>query len=197
MTEVIVKTCQYCGRNVQHTVEGWLDAEGYASCPDAPQDVEVHWPEFDVEELVESNMAQIAKNGFVTTGIFDPDNQDFPWAYSTGFTVTLDHPEVVIYGLPVTTAHSCMWSAHHAIKGGARLEPGTYSDDILHNYRVAIVKVDEVMDPLYTMRMSARILGSPFEAVQIVWPDKQGRFPWNGASTRQRLFGTWKDKSAD
>jgi hypothetical protein len=97
-------------------------------------------------------------------------------------------------GLNLEQAHGCLASAYEAIQKGHTFAPDTYADEVLRGYQVAIL---EVLDPLgeHPMSMVNHLFGE-VHGLQIVWPDRQGKFPWHPDfeeqyRDHQPLLGVW------
>lgn len=118
----------------------------------------------------------IKKHGFSSTTVFNDDGTHF--CYSTGFWENLSHPEIVIYGLDADVAHDLLWVCFNRITEGAAFKHLDQSDQILNNYNCMfkLITVFHLKEHLcfadwYYCRES-------FEALQLFWPDKEGRFSW-------------------
>ena len=110
---------------------------------------------------------------------------------SNGHTVTFSYtvgladvglPEVIVFGLPGDVACSILNDvAAHARAGTLRF------DAPMDNFCNLPVVLKQVAAPLvadYIIQANARA-GRDLPAVQLVWPDAQGKFPWeDGADAR-------------
>ena len=108
--------------------------------------------------------------------------QDGGAAFS--FTVGLWHsfgqPEVIAFGLPEDVAHELFNAIADAADDGRKFLDGEKHDELLVGYPVRFVAVPDTAygDHLGTAQWAYE--GTDFPCVQLVWPDKQGRWPWNG-----------------
>jgi hypothetical protein len=143
------------------------------------------------DEIAASYANLIIKFGWAAVGIFSEDEP--PWMYTVGLQDTHDHPELVIYGLPLNLMHELLASAVQEIEQGKRFEPGTLADGVIAGYKVAVVKVDEPLDPRYPLNVATFFKEDDLiEAVQFVWPQEGGEFPWQeGGLKEQAVLGTW------
>ena len=99
-------------------------------------------------------------------------------------------------GMANQQMHGVLCSAVAQIEKGTRFNPNQYYDEVLVNYQVAFVEVDDIKDPRWIMGMDLRLYGH-VQALQLVWPDEAGRFPWHNdfdsrLVERQPIAGTWK-----
>lgn len=109
------------------------------------------------------------------------------WGYSIGLWHTLRSPEVSVFGLPSQTAMRVANAAGAAIRDGNPLEPDQRRGDVLNGYDVA---VRPVHPSWYHDFFGAGIdfyQTPPLPIMQLFWPDRAGRFPWEeGADERCR-----------
>lgn len=118
-----------------------------------------------------------------------------PTLPSLSYTVGLakwGHPEIVVLGLQMTVAQSLLNTLGDRVRAGSRLEAGQRLGDVVPSYVCALVAVADTR--LLTVANAIyRGDGPPVAALQLVWPDPSGRFPWQpGCTTRpdaQPLLG--------
>jgi hypothetical protein len=109
----------------------------------------------------------------------DPEGPAF--VYSIGMIQTLDHPEIIIFGLDLSLMASVINGIGDEIRGGRPFrEPGLY-EGLLEGFACRIAAVAEVYHEVflgYAMwhRRHISQIGT-LEAVQCIWPDMSGRFP--------------------
>jgi hypothetical protein len=148
-----------------------------------------------VNAVIQDVLDKIERYGWTGMAIFDPEGANLPWFYTVGLTA-LGHPELVIHGLPHDVAHViASGMVDQIIREDKRFEPNRYYDDVLENYKVAIVTVDDIGEQGYPLSLVKQVYGPNTPAVQVVWPDIEGRFQWAIPRDRdlpQRLFGTWQ-----
>jgi Domain of unknown function (DUF4262) len=102
---------------------------------------------------------------------------DAAFAYTVGLTLTRDHPELVLVGR-WPQAHAILQSAVAVIEAGTHFDHGDESDDVLEGYPVRFHGVTrEWADYLLTYASWVHHR-SPFDAVQLVLPDRETRWPW-------------------
>ncbi len=102
---------------------------------------------------------------------------DAAFAYTVGLWLTQSHPELVLVGR-WQRAHGILASAVSLLEDGTRFAPGDETDAVLDGYPVRFCAVSEPRrDELLTYASWANNR-RPFEALQLVLPDRQGRWPW-------------------
>jgi hypothetical protein len=105
------------------------------------------------------------------------------FAYTIGLFHSYQHPEVVVLGLPDAKAHEVLNIIGSAVKGGSRFRSGDRTEDILNNHSSAFVDFPLSGHSTYLGFARRFYGGDEFTALQWVWPDAQGRFPWeNGVA---------------
>lgn len=113
------------------------------------------------------------------------------FAYTVGL-IHYDHPEVIVFGLPPTTAHSILGDVAERVKAGEMLLPNSTWEDFTANglpAKFIVAKTDD-------LNLCGRYF-EEFTALQLVWPDKEGRFPWEPGwdkkfDAHQSLLGKWE-----
>ncbi len=107
----------------------------------------------------------------------------FPcFVYTIGLHHTYKHPELVVVGIPnIDQSVSVLLIAIELIRNGSRFDTdqiasaGMLSDDYATAFRsVHPERIEDIFG------MACRVYGhSQFNAVQVVWPDRAGRFPFD------------------
>lgn len=146
-------------------------------------------------EIVQRYAALVAEYGWAVVSVIS--DKEPAWLYTVGLQSSFDHPELVIHGLHPEQGHSLLVGAVDLIRKGKRFEGGTVTDELLGGgYGMAIVKVDEPLNPLYPLNIDTFFTpAEQIEAVQLVWPNVNHIYPWGpGGQTEQVVFGTFHTK---
>jgi hypothetical protein len=98
-----------------------------------------------------------------------------PFAYTIGLR-EVGHPELLVFGLGVATAHSLLNEVALRIRGGISLTAGDLLtfDDWTHS-----VVVEDLANPANVLFGVTDYYGSPGRAYQLTYDDVHGRFPWD------------------
>jgi hypothetical protein len=121
-----------------------------------------------------------------------------PFAYTVGLSrPQFGHPELLMIGLPTDTAHTILNDLGEKVRRGERLHPGQRIKGLLRGgYEVELLAVDDAADPRAPLSVATRLYGhgGPVDALQVVWPDRHHRFPWDpgfdaGMRAMQPLLG--------
>ncbi len=131
-------------------------------------------PEDDLDRKL---LADVERVGWSVLGI-EAHEEGPDFAYSLGIFHTLNHPEILIMGLRMTTAQQFINNIGDAIRAGRRFQGGDRSDEFAEGFPLAFVEVDPRWYRKYVGYARWFYRGSGFPLLQCVWPDKQGLFPW-------------------
>lgn len=102
------------------------------------------------------------------------------FSFSVGFYYTFQQPEILIMGLKQDVAHDLLKIAYVQISGGKAFRPFERNSDFTQDYECALapIEIEHYREYLGYATWFYRSLPNPFPALQFIWPDKQGRFPW-------------------
>ncbi len=119
----------------------------------------------------------VAEYGWAVLGI--PDDPEGPgYTFSVGLWRGWQHPEIVLFGLNHEAAQRLINHLGTTIKGGDRYDPGRFYEGIVSGYRVVFLPVDQDQVGPYLGYACWFNRGQDFPVLQCVWPDREGRFPW-------------------
>jgi Domain of unknown function (DUF4262) len=89
------------------------------------------------------------------------------------------HPELILFGLPPDIARPVLYAvAQEVIEGRRTCAAGQFADDVLEGHSVTFVAVTEPDRHLPGAAQFYAGTGTAVEALQIVWPDRYHRWPW-------------------
>ncbi|MGW4822973.1 DUF4262 domain-containing protein [Streptomyces sp. NPDC004227] len=123
--------------------------------------------------------ASVSEFGWHVMGVGAGGDAPADWAYSIGLWHTLRSPEVCVFGLRIETMMPILNVAGGEIRNGHPLEADQVRDDILNGFPVT---VRPVHPSWYRDFFGAGIdyyQAPPLPVMQLFWPDKEGRFPWD------------------
>jgi hypothetical protein len=100
------------------------------------------------------------------------------FAYSFGLYEEFAHPEIIIFGLAEETMHRLINDVGKQVRSGAKYSAGDQTSDLLKGYTCAFGTVN----PLQYCKTCTWTVwfyeSNRFPALQLFWPDKRNRFPW-------------------
>jgi len=115
-------------------------------------------------------------------------DETFPeYCFSVGLYYTFGHPEILVMGLPLSTGHQFINLAAGHIASGRAFQPRERTDELAEGFACSFIPVlvDHYEQYLGYAIWFYRKLKQPFPALQLVWPDKQGRLPWDVGYDKQ------------
>jgi hypothetical protein len=134
----------------------------------------------DLSALDAKVLREIHTDGWQITGVFAREKEQGPdFAYSIGFFHTLQHPEVILFGLPVETCMKAVNVIGLDIQNGVKFQPDRVYEGILKNPHLCCFKV--VDQKFYREHVGYALWfyeSDPFPMLQCFWSDQLGRFPW-------------------
>jgi hypothetical protein len=101
----------------------------------------------------------------------DEDHSAF--SYTVGLT-RFEHPELVVVGMPFASSQTFLNLAGDLVREGRRFRAGTLTGDLTDGAQVAFLQVHDDSGLTAVEQVYGRV-----EALQLVWPDSQGRMPWD------------------
>lgn len=121
-----------------------------------------------------------------------PDDDTAGLSYTVGLTA-MDHPEVVVQGLPADAANAFLNDVGQQVRDGVRFAAGQVTTALTDDERpMAFIAIDDELTDELTV--AGQLYGA-VQALQLVWPDAAGVFPWQLGydlePERQPLLGTW------
>jgi len=136
-----------------------------------------HSTDPDLSEQEVSVLLRREQHGWFVNRIFE-DATGPAFAYSFGLYEEFGHPEIIIFGLPLETMHHLINDIGNRVRDGHRYSAGDQTRDLLKGYTCAFGMVN----PLQYRKTCTWTIwfyeSYRFPALQLFWPDKQNRFPW-------------------
>ncbi|MCD2425514.1 DUF4262 domain-containing protein [Niabella pedocola] len=131
----------------------------------------------DKDELLIQTAANIEKFGLQVIMVGGTDYSP-SFAYSIGLYKTYRHPEIICFGLSDNLGHVIINDVAELIKSGEWIESLKDYDNIFRDSRAAFLRVDERNVDHYFRTAINFYGGAEFPALQLVWTDRNDRFPW-------------------
>lgn len=97
------------------------------------------------------------------------------------FTIGLwrgGHPEVVVFGLERAAAEEMLDLVQDEVEAGARFAAGEKYENLVHGYPVVFHEVARERVAMFEPAVQFHGNGE-FPMLQVFWPDRLGRFPWD------------------
>ncbi|MEZ4266086.1 MAG: DUF4262 domain-containing protein [Myxococcota bacterium] len=100
------------------------------------------------------------------------------WCFTVGLQHNFDHPEFVIFGLPLTIAHVLLNIGGEAVKAGRSFHTDVPYDDFLEGFSCVLRPVAVRWQQPFLGYARWFYRGAGFAALQVFWPDSHGVMPW-------------------
>lgn len=124
----------------------------------------------------------VRQYGWHCMNVFGDDEHE-PFSYTIGLFQTYGHPELLIYGLSEETSHAILCIAAEAAARGQPLNMNEPTGELLEGYSCVFVPVPLKEYPEHVGFARWYYEGDNFPIQQIVWPSKEGYFPWHANAT--------------
>jgi hypothetical protein len=132
-----------------------------------------------VDETEQNIRDTIEEYGWYVALIDDEgDGPGTRFAYSIGMVQSLGHPEVLVIGQPVELMAYLINEIGERARDGAPCAIGEPIEGLLDDYDCVLKPVDPSHYDDYLGYGLAYAGTRDFPVVQLVWPDKEGIFPW-------------------
>jgi hypothetical protein len=125
-------------------------------------------------------LSDVQQYGWHCVQVFDPKDPEFPhYAFTVGLYYTHGHPELFVMGLSHEVSHAILTTAANLIADGRAFRAGETGDGLIENRpcKFSPITLGNYKEYLGYGMWFYRSLKTPFPALQILWPDKQGWFP--------------------
>lgn len=122
-------------------------------------------------------LADVAEAGIHVVHVDESENEP-GWSYTVGMWHSFEQPEVIVIGLDTEVATAVLDAVADDAAEGGSFAAGTRHDDLLHGYPVTMRSVPAAQRDRRLGEAAWAYEGADFPCVQLVYPDKQGRWPW-------------------
>ncbi|MFC5270776.1 DUF4262 domain-containing protein [Adhaeribacter terreus] len=131
--------------------------------------------------------ADIENNGCHIV-VVEADDYLPAFAYTIGLFQTYGHPEIICFGLAPEVLKTLLQDAQKLIKQGKKLIPGYLFPEFLKGFNAQFLRVNPEYYANYFPLAQHFYNFRSFPALQLVWPDKQQKFPWEAGFNADLKF---------
>jgi len=118
---------------------------------------------------------KIDEFGWMCQAVFHPEGDKSPFCYTIGLTEQdPGHPEFIVFAIAPPTAHTILTTFANRVMAGEKFQDGQELEGIIEGYPVRLRRVE---DPSLHTAMIYNTYGAFSPVLQILLPDKEGRFP--------------------
>lgn len=136
-----------------------------------------------MHELEQRLLANIKRHGYHIV-VVGADETASPFAYTVGLYHQFRHPEIIVVGLGEERMVDVLTHVAEEIRGGQKFEAKKTYEEILEGYDCTFRRVAARHFATHLPRALWYYDRFPFPALQLVWPDSDGRYPWQSRVIR-------------
>lgn len=100
------------------------------------------------------------------------------FAYSVGLKETLNHPEIICFGLNTQILHELINDVVEIIKEEGAINPDKEYKNVFEDSRAKFLPIDERNIEDYFGVAIKYYNSTEFKGVQLIWTDRNNKFPW-------------------
>lgn len=127
-------------------------------------------------------LADIEQYGWAVQVVMETEGEP-AFAYTIGLVRNFDHPELIIVGLKYESMFGILDVCGVDVRNGRRFEDGKVYDDCLEGYAAIFRSVPKFEYRNY-IGYACWFDGSwDIPVLQLIYPDKEGRWPWDEGVT--------------
>jgi hypothetical protein len=128
-------------------------------------------------------LANVEKFGWHCTSVAPRSGEvGESFSYTVGLSQTFDSTELMVFGLASDVAHSIFSIFVDRLREGRPIPLDAPSDDLLKDYPCVFVPVPRPRYNDYVFSALWFYAEQEFQLHQLVYPDREGRFPWHAAA---------------
>lgn len=107
------------------------------------------------------------------------EDEEPPFSFSVGLFHTYRHPELIVFGLPSSVAHQVLTLSVKAIQRGKPIDLSVPTEELVEGYPCVFISVPESEYQEHVGFCRWFYEGNNFPLYQVVWPSRDGHFPWH------------------
>jgi hypothetical protein len=119
----------------------------------------------------------VRNHGWTATHVW-AEGEHPSFSYTTGFWVTLNSPEIIVFDLPKDASYDVLASLFEDFKTGIMHPVGSANSTILRSHKSFLFPVARTKYSDHLGWSQWFYNGNNFDCLQLVWPDPAGTFPW-------------------
>ena len=130
-----------------------------------------------IEPFERAFVAKVREHGFFRAEVFG-DAIGPGFSYSTGFCVTTGQPEIVMFSTEAEIAHNVFWNMFRLAEANIPVSLGKPTYQVFANRSAYVFPIAKNFYASHLSWSRWFYGGDDFSCLQIVWPDREGAFPW-------------------
>lgn len=120
--------------------------------------------------------------------LFESDDYLPSFAYTIGLYKTYNHPEIIAFGLSADVLGSLLNVVGESVKSGVKIETNKIYKDFIENSSLQFLPVLKEHYSEYLGYGSAYYGNRDYPVIQMVWPDKEEKYPWEKGFNEDWLY---------
>jgi hypothetical protein len=137
-------------------------------------------PQEKLDDHERNFVAHVREHGWFRTNVFE-DGDGPGFSYTTGLWYGLNAPEIIVFSLRSEIAHDVLWDVYRDAAAGTEFPAGRRLSSVFANNEAVFLPVSKDFYADYLGWSRWFYGGDDWPCLQLVWPDKQGAFPWEAA----------------
>ncbi len=143
-------------------------------------------PKNDYEKKVFENVETF---GWHCTSVSPEKGKESPrFSYTVGLQTSYQSPEFIIFGLDPKVSHSILSSLAEAAEAGEMYKLNESCESLIEGYECVFVEVPKHLYNDYVFSALWYYSGNSFPLYQVVWPDREGSFPWHSSYINEKGY---------
>jgi hypothetical protein len=134
-------------------------------------------PRDELDEPEERFVDGVAQHGWMQTHALGERGKP-GFSFTTGFEVSVGHPEIIAFKLPKEVANELFWVLYRCAQKGKPVPRAVRTQGILAEGEAYVFPVAKRHYTNYLGWSRWFYHGDNFECLQVVCPDEAGVFPW-------------------
>lgn len=135
-------------------------------------------PPVDLKTYETALIERVKEHGWQTTSVGADDNGDPAFSYTTGFWFSVNQPEIVLFDFPPQLSHDVFGQMIRMAREGYHFPIWKPVEGVLSNEIVYLVPATREAGVQYLRSSDWFYKRCEFPVLQLVWSDRDGRFPW-------------------
>jgi len=143
-----------------------------------------YWKTQKLSEMERKAISDIEKHGVHLIEV--PEDDEGPgFVFSMGLFDNFSHPEIIIVGLDGELSLDIINGLAQEVREGKKFRDQDRHDGILEDYTCVFLDVAKANFAEHLGYAMWYYGDTEFPALQCVWPDMDGSYPWDGAATEE------------
>ncbi len=149
-----------------------------ARAPAELHDGRVRAPTTDLTPEQQEVLVDVAEQGVHVVHVPRNGSEGPSYSYTVGLWESFQQPEVVVFGMPEDVAQDLLDTLADDASEGRVFQAGERHEGLLVGYPVRFFATPPAMTASHFDVLPWAYEGADVPVIQLVWPDKQGRWPW-------------------